>query len=151
MVSPAPPSSCHLQGRRDAADPVSSVTTPTRRDNSGRKVENRRKHTSCCNRLPVPGAFTPASPGRSARRRASRRRFHSASVNCTTQNSEGTTCARSRPGPRLPQQADGVEALRWRCWDFGGTNIGDGSDLSGSLEIIFDSIKSDAKTYSVPA
>lgn len=31
-----------------------------------------------------------------------------------------------------------------------GTNIGDGSDLSGSLEVIFDFIKSDAKNLQHP-
>lgn len=34
---------------------------------------------------------------------------------------------------------------------FAGANTGDISDPSGSLEVIFDFIKSDAKTYSIPA
>lgn len=45
-VSTARPSSRHLQGRRDAAESVSSVTTPARGDKSGREggreAENRR-------------------------------------------------------------------------------------------------------------
>lgn len=52
----AGPSSCHLRGRRDALDSVSSVTTPTRGDKSGRTGRGNTHHPliAC---LPVPADF----------------------------------------------------------------------------------------------
>lgn len=66
-------------------------------------------------------------------------------------DSDWLTGKRSARGPPPPQQASALRRPDGKAASLAGANIGDGSDLSGSLEVIFDSIKSDAKTYSVPA